>query len=428
MLEGLEIVNGLLVKYRGQDECVVIPENVTSIRENAFSDCKSIKKVTFLAPVQTIGEFAFNNCDALEEVHVPSLQMWFGIDFQGFRANPLSNGAKLFVDMGGKAEDASDGGCERSDVRVGNNAAACSEVVHAVIPEGVTHVPQRVFEGCTSLESVQFPSTVRSIGKLAFGSCPALKDVQFAEGDAGGLEEIGYSAFRGCAALTTFAFPHGLKSICSWAFAQCTALSAAVLPEGLISLERDAFYGCSSVGFVRLSATLNSLVDDVFYGCSSLESVRIPAGVDAFGSNVFTGCARIREVWLDGRSIPESFVPPASLEVLIMPEGSFDNQVRPSLQLPLAAGFVKLAAAGGAPLSPACADFARVRVSDILQSLRFEPASVKWLADQGFIPCDEEAAYAAQASSFGQPEAAAVLLECATAASFSSFDSLDLEL
>ena len=428
MLEGLEIVNGLLVKYRGQDECVVIPENVTSIRENAFSDCKSIKKVTFLAPVQTIGEFAFNNCDALEEVHVPSLQMWFGIDFQGFRANPLSNSAKLFVDMGSKAEDASDGGCERSDVRVGNNAAACSEVVHAVIPEGVTHVPQRVFEGCTSLESVQFPSTVRSIGKLAFGSCPALKDVQFAEGDAGGLEEIGYSAFRGCAALTTFAFPHGLKSICSWAFAQCTALSAAALPEGLTSLERDAFYGCSSVGFVRLPATLNSLVDDVFYGCSALESVRIPAGVDAFGSNVFTGCARIREVWLEGRSIPESFVPPASLEVLIMPEGSFDNQVRPSLQLPLAAGFVKLAAAGSMSLSPACENFVRARVSDILQSLRFESASVKWLVNRGFIPCGEEAAYAAQASSFGQPEAAAVLLECATAASFSSFDSLDLEL
>ncbi len=427
MLEGLEIVNGLLVKYRGQDECVVIPENVTSIRENAFSDCKSIKKVTFLAPVQTIGEFAFNNCDALEEVHVPSLQMWFGIDFQGFRANPLSNGAKLFVDEGcGVTEgEIPASGSEQN----GSKGCVCgNEVVHAVIPEGVTQIPQRVFEGCTSLESVQFPSTVRSIGKLAFGSCPALKDVQFAEGDAGGLEEIGYSAFRGCAALTTFAFPHGLKSICSWAFAQCTALSAAVLPEGLTSLERDAFYGCSSVGFVRLSATLNSLVDDVFYGCSSLESVRIPAGVDAFGSNVFTGCTRIREVWLDGRSIPESFVPPASLEVLIMPEGSFDNQVRPSLQLPLAAGFVKLAAAGGAPLSPACEDFARVRVSDILQSLRYESASVKWLADQGFIPCGEEAAYAAQASSFGQPEAAAVLLECATAASFSSFDSLDLEL
>ena len=75
MLEELEIASGLLVKYRGQAEHVIIPKNVTSIRENAFSDCKSIKKVTFLAPVQTIGEFAFNNCDALEEVHVPSLQM-----------------------------------------------------------------------------------------------------------------------------------------------------------------------------------------------------------------------------------------------------------------------------------------------------------------------------------------------------------------
>ena len=426
MLEELEIENGLLVKYRGQAEHVVVPENVISIRGNAFSDCKSIKKVTFLAPVQTIGEFAFNNCDALEEVHVPSMQMWFDIDFQGFRANPLSNGAKLFVDAGCEVEgEASEDGNER------NGSKGCvggGEVVHAVIPEGVTHVPQRVFEGCTSLESVQIPSMVRSIGKLAFGSCPALKDVRLAESDAGGLEEIGYSAFRGCAALTTFAFLPSLKSICSWAFAQCTALSAVALPEGVTSLERDAFYGCSSIGFVRLPSTLNALVDDVFYGCSALESVRIPAGVDAFGSNVFTGCTRIREVWLEGCSIPESFVPPASLEALIMPEGSFDNQVRPSLQLPLAAGFVKLAAAGSVSLSPACADFVRSHMSEILRALQFETASVKWLVNKGFIPCGEEAAYAAKASSFGQPEAAAVLLECATAASFSSFDSLDLEL
>ena len=426
MLEELEIENGLLVKYRGQAECVVIPENITSIRENAFSDCKSIKKVTFLAPVQTIGEFAFNNCDALEEVHVSSMQMWFDIDFQGFRANPLSNGAKLFVDEVCAAEGEIPASATEQN---GGEGCVCgNEVVHAVIPEGVTQVPQRVFEGCASLESVQFPSTVRSIGKLAFGACPALKDVQYAEGNAGGLEEIGYSAFRGCAALTTFAFPPSLKSICSWAFAQCTALSAVALPEGLTSLERDAFYGCSSIGFVRLPSTLNALVDDVFYGCSALESVRIPAGVDAFGSNVFTGCTRIREVWLEGRSIPESFVPPASLEVLIMPEGSFDNQVRSSLQLPLAAGFVKLAAAGSVSLSPACADFVRARVSDILQSLRFESASVKWLVNRGFIPCGEETAYATRASSFGQPEAAAVLLECATAASFSGFDSLNLEL
>ena len=426
MLEELEIANGLLVKYRGQAEHVVVPENVTSIKGNAFSDCRSIKKVEFLAPVQTIGEFAFNNCDALEEVHVPSLRMWFDIDFQGFRANPLSNGAKLFVDEVCAAE--SEIPASASEQNGGEGYVCGNEIVHAVIPEGVTHVPQRVFEGCTSLESVEIPSTVRSIGKLAFGACPALKDVRLAESDAGCLGEIGYSAFRGCAALTTFAFPPSLKSICSWAFAQCTALSAVVLPEGLTSLERDAFYGCSSIGFVRLSSTLNVLVDDVFYGCSALESVRIPAGVDAFGSNVFTGCTRIREVWLEGRTIPESFVPPASLEVLIMPEGSFDNQVRPSLQLPLAAGFVKLAAAGGAPLSPACADFVRSHVSEILRALRFETASVKWLVNKGFIPCGEEAAYAAQASSFGQSEAAAVLLERATAASFSGFDSLDLEL
>ena len=458
MLDELEIANGVLVKYRGSDAVFTIPEQVTAIKKNAFSDCAGLTKVIFPSGLHTIGEFAFNNCNALEEVHVPSLSDWLAINFQGFRSNPLSNGARLFVD--GK------------------------EATSIIIPEGIDHLGQRVFEGCATLETICFPASVRSIGKLAFSSCASLKNVEFLSedtsdetsradgaayadgkhplegkgwgsgkkdassceassaraafrdapftGEHAGLEEIGYGAFRNCAALASFSFPPSLKRICSWAFAQCSALSAILLPEGLAHLERDAFYGCSSVGFVRLPPALDALCDDVFYGCAALESVRIPAGVDAFGCNVFTGCTHIREVWLEGSDIPESFTPPQSMKVLIVPGVVFDPQRQsPSLLLPLAAGFVKRAAAAGAShaaLSLECANFVLSHVLDVLNALRFETESVKWLIDAGYIPQGQETAFAARASSFGQPEAAALLLETARKNTSNSNPGFNLEL
>ncbi len=394
VLEEFQIEQGLLVKYRGRGGQVVIPDGVVSIRGNALSECGAITAVSFPDTLKTVGEFAFNNCETLDEVYVPSLSAWLAIDFQGFRANPLSNGAKLFI--GGE------------------------EAVHLVVPSGIEQLGQRAFEGCTSLEQLVLPSSVKSIGKLAFGACPSLEAVMLPEG----LQEIGYAAFRGCSALVSADFPASLTRISSWAFAQCTSLISLSLPEGLEVLERDAFYGCTALGFVRLPSTLSKLPDDVFYGCSSLGSLRVPSKAAAFGSNVFARCAAIREIWLEGPSIPESFQPPASLEVLIAPDVAFSSCWRTSLQQPLAAGFVKLAAQDRLSLTADCAAYVSLRVPDLLKALRFEGPSVKWFLQQGLIPEGEEAAFAAQAASLGQMEAAALLLEGASALSAAP----DLEL
>ena len=397
MTEDFQIEGGLLVKYRGPGGCVVIPSDVTSIRGNAFSECAPITSVTFPAGLRWVGEFAFNNCDALQEVHAPSLADWLAIDFQGFRANPLSNGARLFVDG--------------------------EEVVRLRVPDGTCDLGQRAFEGCATLQSVTLPAGLRTIGKLAFGGCPALRQVTL----PAGLEEIGYSAFRGCSLLAAVEFPAGLRRICAWAFAKCTSLISVELPDGLQAVERDAFYGCSSVGFVRLPDSLTALPDDVFYGCSALSSLRIPASVAVFGAQVFARCGAVRQLWLEGGEVPAGFQPPAGLQVLVAHDLRFCDCWRTELQQPLAAGFVKLAAEGGPALTPDCAAYVMERVPQLLQALDFGNASVKWFLDQGLIPAADRAALASQASAAGQMEAAALLLDAASSAP-AAFDPFDLEL
>jgi len=45
---------------------------------------------------------------------------------------------------------------------------------HAVLPEGMTHLPDRAFLNRTSLVSVAFPRSLASIGNGAFFGCCAL--------------------------------------------------------------------------------------------------------------------------------------------------------------------------------------------------------------------------------------------------------------
>lgn len=331
-----------------------------------------------------------------------------------------------------------------------------------VVPWGVTRIQQRAFEGCTTLEHIELPASVSVIDKVAFGGCTALKEVVFASGEgetteekggeeettkgetteekateekAIGLREIAYGAFRNCTALATFNFPESLEHIGSWAFSKCSGLCSITLPSKLKRVDRDAFYGCSSLRYVRLPETLEALSDHIFYGCSALEELHIPAGVNAVGSNVFTSCLHIHELWLEGGFIPQGFFAPANLDVLVVPGMPFSAAVPPQLQLPFAAGCVKLAAAEGekSALSPECEQFVTEHFDEILQAVRYEAPHTKWLIQKGFVLQQKAASLATRAADFGQAEAAALLLEFAQQSaapeSFSAFDlGFDLEL
>ena len=129
---------------------------------------------------------------------------------------------------------------------------------HAVMPEGMTHLPDEAFHNRTSLVSVACPRSLASIGS---------------------------GAFEGCSSLSSIDLPAGLTSINNYAFRGCSALSSVTLPAGLTSID-GAFYGCSSLARITLPAGLTSIGDDAFRGCASLASVTVPTtatvGYEAF--------------------------------------------------------------------------------------------------------------------------------------------------
>ena len=66
-----EMNGSVIVKYLGSSDRVTIPDNVTEIGKDAFSECKSLVRVVIPDTVSKIGYSAFENCTNLQEVVIP---------------------------------------------------------------------------------------------------------------------------------------------------------------------------------------------------------------------------------------------------------------------------------------------------------------------------------------------------------------------
>ena len=84
-------------------------------------------------------------------------------------------------------------------VNASKRLGARSDVVDVVFSNHVTSLPEGVCSGCTSLTSVDIPSSVTVIGEAAFSGCTSLISVDIPSS----VTEIGDRAFKDCSKLDT---------------------------------------------------------------------------------------------------------------------------------------------------------------------------------------------------------------------------------
>ena len=120
-----------LVKYRGTEERVTIPDTVEVVGESAFENNQKVQFVVIPKSVKRLDAYVFWGCNNLEEVVL------------------------------GKGLTAVD---EYS-------FAGCTGLKQITIPENIQSIDAQAFAGCVNLTDIYIPATVTSIAEDAFLNC-----------------------------------------------------------------------------------------------------------------------------------------------------------------------------------------------------------------------------------------------------------------
>lgn len=186
-LKYMDARNGVLLKYSGQAEEVVIPSCVRSIADRAFEGCENLQSVTIPDSVTAIGDCVFLHCQSLKSATIPNCMTRIPIGTFG----------------------------------------GCASLQSVTIPNGVTGIEDATFRDCSSLRSVTIPKGVTKIAKETFFGCSALQSVTI----PAGVTWIDESAFCACSSLRSVTIPDSVTRIGTEAFAHCDNLSQVVIPR-----------------------------------------------------------------------------------------------------------------------------------------------------------------------------------------------------
>ena len=215
---------------------------------------------------------------------------------------------------------------------IGNSAFKnCTSLASIEIPSSVTSIGNEAFAYCTNLTSIEIPSGVTSIENYAFSNCTSLnsinvdKDNQSYSSEDGilfdkekkklitypagkkekeynipsSVTSIGAGTFYGCRSLTRIEIPSSVTSIECLAFYGCTSLTSIEIPSSVTRIAAQVFYGCTSLTSIEIPSSVTSIGMWAFYNCTSLTSIEIPSSVASIGIYAFSRCVSLNSINVD---------------------------------------------------------------------------------------------------------------------------------
>lgn len=150
------------------DKVLKLSDGIPLITSGAFKDCKGIEKVFIPSSVREIRGCAFCYCDDIKEVHIQDIHSWVSVQFNSFSANPLYQGARLFVD-GQEAKNLIFD--EKSKIR--KYSLVRTKSIETVILNEGCEVEEDAFVECPNLKHIIVRSKHVKIHKGAFRGCTA---------------------------------------------------------------------------------------------------------------------------------------------------------------------------------------------------------------------------------------------------------------
>lgn len=303
----------------------VIPANITSIEDWAFSSCTGMKTITLPEGV-SVGQYVFAYADGLKEITVPeSVKV---ISQETFAYSNLDRvyyyGTKTQWDelTGGYTTTDYDvycmGGLQYSlntatdTYTVTGIGSASGNIAIPAYYEGkpVTAIGDDAFHGCSgywgggNLTKIVIPGSVISIGSQALCECTDLESVIICDG----VTKLGYNLFGACTNLKTVSMPDSLITVEGMLFGSCPALQYNEYDGGLyIGNENNPYVMLVSVKDKDITSFKvhkdTKILCEAFQDCGELVSVTFPESLTSIGAYAFYNCKKIA-----GLTIPDSVI------------------------------------------------------------------------------------------------------------------------
>ena len=172
----------------------------------------------------------------------------------------------------------------------------CKKLSSINLHEGITTIGQRAFFNC-NLTEVTIPSTVTSVGSGAFKGNPLTTVVWNPVTCTVGSDENA-PFYSTDSKITSFTFGDKVELVPAYICKNMSKLTEVVLPPSVNRLGQYAFMNCTSLKSINLPATQKTLPIGFFAGCTSLETVKLPNTLTTISTSVFEGCTGLKTISL----------------------------------------------------------------------------------------------------------------------------------
>lgn len=292
---------------------ITIPNSVTSIGREAFKNCRSLTSLTIPNNVITIGEEAFYNCTSLASINIPNSVS--SIDAYAFYdcrmslvniPNSVSSiGYNAFygtntIVYSGAAVGAPWGanviyGFIEGDFAYSDSTKTIlrkylGSQANVIIPNTVTTIGQSAFMGCSSIISVTIPNNVTSVEYSAFNGCSNLTTLNFNAINCSNFNNYWNYLFANCP-ISTINIGDSVQIIPNGFAYNLSSLTSITIPNSVTYIGDYAFYNCNSLNAVTIPNNVTTVGNESFRNCSNLASINISDSVNYIGQNVFSGTA-----------------------------------------------------------------------------------------------------------------------------------------
>ena len=204
-----------------------------------------------------------------------------------------------------------------------------TKIKSLVVEEGVTSVGQNAFKSCSTLESVELPTSLTTIVSGAFVNCTGLKKMtlQYVVTEDNMPKDNKNGCIYGCTAIETIqieneastvkcedgiyyskdgkelifclkskkgdvTIPDGVESLrANWrtgrAFEECSMLESLVLPEKVVKAEANVWDACTNLRYIEFKG-VESVENWAFSNCTALDQIVLPACLTSYAEKSVT--------------------------------------------------------------------------------------------------------------------------------------------